>query len=227
MKWYDNPTVAAILGGVVGSLITAAASMFIWKKTSKVKRVDCVRNDVASLLNFSDAISSKLEVKYSGEKATSVYLFSLDIFNSGNEAIKNQPILIRLDNNAKIVDYTLNTKPKVGFGKIREFQGQNSELDLTIELLNPGDRVYIELMSVNNTSELINVYMKNEGVIDRDYTRKEAESAILGILNKSVDPTFISLAMISSIPFLGGFVQPLMSIILVERFEKALRRQKK
>lgn len=69
--------------------------------------------------------------------------------------------------------------------------------------------------------------MKNEGVIDRDYTRKEAENAILGTLNKSVDPTFISLAMISSIPFLGGFVQPLMSIILVERFEKALRRQKK
>lgn len=118
MNWYENPTIAAIIGAVVGSVLTAAVSIFIWKKTSRVKRVDCVRNDIASLLNFSDAISSKLEVKYSGEKATSVYLFSLDIFNSGNEPIKNQPILIRLDNNAKIVDYTLKTKPKVGFGKI-------------------------------------------------------------------------------------------------------------
>ena len=33
-------------------------------------------------------------------------------------------------------------------------QRQNGELDLSIELLNPGDRVYLELISVNNTSDL-------------------------------------------------------------------------
>ena len=102
---------------------------------------------------------------------------------------------------------------------------QNSELDLTIELLNPGDRVYLELISVNNASDLIDVYMKNANVICRSYTRKVAESAILGILNKQIDPTLVSLAMISSLPF-GGFVAPFMAIILEQKFEKALRQRK-
>jgi hypothetical protein len=133
--------------------------------------------------------------------------------------------LIRLDNKAKIVGYSLKTEPEVGFGKISELQRQNGELDLTIELLNPGDRVYLELISVNNASDLIDVYMKNANVICRSYTRKAAESAIFGVLNKQIDPTLVSLAMISSLPF-GGFVAPFMAIILEQKFEKALRQRK-
>jgi hypothetical protein len=226
MNWYENPTIAAIIGAVIGSVITAAVSIFIWKKTSRIRRVDCVMDNASSLLTFSDAIRSKLEVKYSGEQATSVFLFNLEVFNSGNQAVGNQPILIRLDNNAKIVGYSLKTEPEVGFGKISELQRQNGELDLTIELLNPGDRVYIELISVNNASDLIDVYMKNANVIDRSYTRKAAESAILGVLNKTVDPTLVSLALIRSLPLFGGFAEPFMAIILAERFEKALRQKK-
>ncbi|WP_293149273.1 MULTISPECIES: hypothetical protein [unclassified Microcoleus] len=225
MNWYENPTIAAIIGAVVGSVLTAAVSIFIWKKTSRVKRVDCVINDASSLLTFSDTIRSELEVKYSGEQTTSVFLFNLEIFNSGNQAVANQPVLIRIDNKAKIVGYSLKTEPKVGFGKISELQRQNGELDLTIELLNPGDRVYLELISVNNASDLIDVYMKNANVLCRSYTRKAAESAILGVLNKQIDPTLVSLAMIGSLPF-GGFVAPFAAIILEQKFEKALRQRK-
>ncbi|BAZ19491.1 hypothetical protein NIES4073_03610 (plasmid) [Kalymmatonema gypsitolerans NIES-4073] len=226
MNWYENPTVAAIIGGVVGAVITAAASIFIWQKTNRVRRVDCIINDASSLLTFSDTIRSELEVKYSGEQATSVFLFNLEVFNSGNQAVGNQPVLIRLDNNAKIVGYSLKTEPEVGFGKISELQRQNGQLDLSIELLNPGDRVYLELISVNNTSELIEVYMKNANVICRSYTRKAAERAILGVLNTTLDPTLLSLAMIRSIPLFGGFAEPLMTVIVAERFEKALRQRK-
>src|SRR4028118_504257 len=225
MNWYENPTIAAIIGAIVGSVLTAVVSIFIWKKTRRVKRVDCVINDASSLLTFSDTIRSELEVKYSGEKATSVFLFNLEIFNSGNQAVANQPVLIRLDNNAKIVGYSLKTEPEVGFGKISELRRQNGELDLTIELLNPGDRVYLELISVNNASDLIDVYMKNANVICRSYTRKAAESAILGILSKEVDPRLMFLGIIRSLPFFGGIAEPLMMIILTERFEKALRQR--
>jgi hypothetical protein len=226
MQWYENPTVAAVLGGFVGAVITAAASIFIWKKTNRVRRVDCVINDASSLLTFSDAIRSELEVKYSGELTTSVFLFNLEVFNSGNEAIENQPVLIRLDDRAKIVGYSLKTEPAVGFGKISELVRKNGELDMSIQLLNPGDHVYIELISVNNASDLIDVYMKNANVTCRSYTRKAAESAILGVLNKSLDPTLVSLAMMRSIPFFGGFAEPFMTVILADRFEKALRQRK-
>ncbi|WP_204368590.1 hypothetical protein [Neosynechococcus sphagnicola] len=97
---------------------------------------------------------------------------------------------------------------------------------MNIELLIPGVRVYLELISVNNTSELIEVYMKNANVVCRSYTRKAAESAILGILNKSVDPTLMSLSMMRSIPFFRGFLEPFITVILAERFERALRQNK-
>lgn len=226
MNWYETPTIAAIIGAVVGSVITAAASIFIWRKTSQVRRVDCIINDASSLLSFSDAIRTKLEIKYSGEQASSVFLFNLEVFNSGNQAIGNQPVLIRLDNKAKIVGYSIKTQPTVGFGKISELQPQNSELDLSIELLNPGDRVYLELISVNNASDQIDVYMKNANVVCRSYTRKAAESAILGVLNQTVDPMLVSLAMISSVPFFGGFAESLIMVILTDKFEKALRQRK-
>jgi hypothetical protein len=68
--------------------------------------------------------------------------------------------------------------------------------------------------------------MKNANVVCRSYTRKAAESAILGVLNKSVDPMLVSLAMMRSIPFFGGFLEPFMTVVLAERFEKALRQSK-
>jgi hypothetical protein len=225
MNWYENPTIAAISGGVVGSVITAAVSMWITKKTSQIRRVDCIINDASSLLSFSDTIRTKLEIKYSGEQASSVFLFNLEVFNSGNQAVENQPCLIRLDDKAKIIGYSIKTQPAVGFGEISQSQSQNS-LDLSIQLLNPGDRVYLEIISVNNASEKIDVYMKNANVICRSYTRQAAESAILGILSKAVDPRLMFLGIIRSLPFFGGIAEPLMMIILTERFEKALRQRK-
>ncbi|MCY7383454.1 MAG: hypothetical protein LH628_12890 [Microcoleus sp. CAN_BIN18] len=225
MNWYENPTIAAILGGVGGSVITAGVSMWIAKKTSQVRRIDCIINDASSLLSFSDTIRTKLEIKYSGEQASSVFLFNLEVFNSGNQALENQPCLIRLDDKAKIIGHSIKTQPAVGFGEISKSQNQNS-LDLSIHLLNPGDRVYLELISVNNASDQIDVYMKNANVICRSYTRQAAEIAILGTLSKTVNPTLMSLAIIRSVPFFGGIAEPLMMIMLTERFEKALRERK-
>jgi hypothetical protein len=36
----------------------------------------------------------------------------------------------------------------------------------------------------------------------------------------------VSLAMMRSIPFFGGFVEPFMTVVLAERFERALRQSK-
>ncbi len=226
IAWLDNETVAAIIGALVGSILTAGVSLFIWKKTNKIKRVDCIVNDASSLLSFADTIRSDLEVTYAGERANSVFLFNLEAFSSGNQAIGNQPVRIRLDKSAKIVGYTLKTQPEIGFGEIKETKRENCELDLIIELLNPRDRVYVELISVNNASDMIDVYMKNANVISRLYTRRAVENAILGTFNQKVDPTLISLAIMRSLPIFGGLAEPFMTIVLAERFERALRQKK-
>jgi hypothetical protein len=200
--------------------------MWITKKTSQIRRVDCITDAPVSLLSFSDTIRTKLEIKYSGEQASSVFLYNLEVFNSGNQAVTTQPCLIRLDDKAKIIGYSIKTQPAVGFGEITKLQPSLNSLDLSIQLLNPGDRVYLELISVNNASEKIDVYMKNANVICRSYTRQAAESAILGTLSKAVDPGLMFLGIIRSLPFFGGIAEPLMMILLTERFEKALRQRK-
>lgn len=226
MVWYNNPTIAAILGAIVGAFITGGVSLFIWQKTSKIKRVDCIINDVSSLLSFSDSIRNKLEVIYSGERASSVFLFNLEIINSGTTAIGCQPIKIRLSKNAKIVDYTIKTFPKVGFGKIDKKKLSEYGIDLEIELLNPQDRVLIEIISINNSSGQVDVYMKNANVISRVFTQRTAENDILRALSQQVDPSLASLAVMSSLPFFGGFARSLMTVVLAQRLETIVRSKK-
>lgn len=173
MAWYDNPTIAAVLGGIAGA-IAGAALTAIWQNSKKIRRVDCIINDVSSLLSFAETISNELEVTYKGERASSVLLFNIEIFNSGNLAIGKQPVKIRLDRDAKIVGYSLKTEPDVGFGEIEKSLTGNA-LDISIELLNPKDRVAIEIISVNNNSDKIDVYMKNANVNSRVYTRRDTD----------------------------------------------------
>ena len=39
MSWYQNPTIAAVLGGLAGAIITSIISIYIWKKIHILKRV--------------------------------------------------------------------------------------------------------------------------------------------------------------------------------------------
>ena len=174
MSWYQNPTIAAVLGGLAGAIITSIISFYIWKKTHKIKRVDGVIGDISSLLSFSEKIKDQLEIKFSGTEAKAVYLFSVDVTNSGTEAVNNHPVNIRLDESSKIVDYSITTDPEVGFGDIIEKKKEGYALDLEIALLNPDDRVSIELVSLDNASEQINIYMKNANAQSRIYSRKSA-----------------------------------------------------
>lgn len=217
MSWYQNPTIAAVLGGLAGAIITSIISFYIWKKTHKIKRVDGVIGDISSLLSFSEKIKDQLEIKFSGTEAKAVYLFSVDVTNSGTEAVNNHPVNIRLDESSKIVDYSITTDPEVGFGDIIEKKKEGYALDLEIALLNPDDRVSIELVSLDNASEQINIYMKNANVQSRIYSRKSAEKQLIGAFS---DREMLLLAGLSSVPFFGGFAKSLMTLALAKRIDK-------
>lgn len=222
MAWYENPTVAAILGGLFGAVLTSIASIFIWKKTNKIRRIDGIINDTSALLSFSEKIKDKLEIKYSGENAEAVYLFSIDIINSGTEAVRDQPVGIRVDKSAQIVDYTFKTEPEIGFGDILEINKNGNALDLQIGLLNPKDCVSIELVSLDNNKEDLNIYLKNENVQSRVYTRKSAEQQLVGALS---DREMVLLAFTSSIPFLGGIAKSMMTVSLAQRIDNISKKQ--
>ncbi len=217
MPWYQNPTIAALLGGLVGAIITSIVSVYIWKKTHKIKRVDGIIGDITSLLTFSEKIKDQLEIKFSGSEAKAVYLFSIDISNSGTEAVESHPVNIRLDESSNIVDYSISTEPEIGFGDIKEKRKEGNILDLEIALLNPDDSVSIEIVSLDNTSEQIDLYMKNANVQTRVYSRKSVEKQLTGAF---MDREMLSLAVLSTIPIIGGFAKSMMTVVLAKRIDK-------
>lgn len=222
MPWYENPTVAAVLGGLAGAIITGIISLFIWRRTHKIKRVDCIINDVSSLLIFSEKIKDKLEVKYEGKKADSVYLHSMEIVNTGDEAVTHQPVRIRLEKEANIVDYSFETEPEVGFGEVIEKQREKNALDLEILLLNPKDRITLEIFSLDNQNESINVYMKNANVRTRVYSRKSAEDVLAAALG---DKTINLLPLLISVIPGFGFFRSLFLISLSQRIDQISRNE--
>ena len=105
----------------------------------------------------------------------------------------------------------------MGFGDIIERKREGNELDLEIELLNPDDRLSIEVVSIDNTSEQINIYMKNANVKSRIYSRKSAEKELLGALGNR---EMMLLACISAVPFFGGFARSFMTLALAKRIDR-------
>jgi len=223
MAWYENPVVSAVLGGLAGAIATGIVSLYIWRKTHKIRRIDCAVGDVSSLLAFSEKIKDKLEVKFEGRDVRSVHMISLEFSNTGTEAITEQPVNIRLSEGAQVVDYTVRTVPEVGFGDIREKRKEGNALDLEIELLNPDDRVEIEIVSLDNSSDEVKVYMKNANVESRVYTAKSAQHALIGALS---DREMVALAALSSLPLFGGFARSLMTIALAKRIDKVAEKKR-
>lgn len=214
LTWYDNPTLAAVLGAVIGAVITTAVSLFIWFKTQKTKKIDCLVHDVSSLLSVSEKIQDQLEVSYSGKTAESVYFISIELISSGTEAVSNQPVHIRLERNSTIIDYSVKTHPQVGFGAIEEFNHKNNELDIMIELLNPGDRVSFEIVSIDNKDESVMIYLKNENVQTRVLSMQNKEQMLTTDLS---DRNMMLLGFLSSIPIFGGLAWSMINITFAKR----------
>ena len=108
-------------------------------------------------------------------------MISLDVVNTGTDPVKEQPVRVRLAEGAQIVDYTYQTEPSVGFGEIKELSWNKNALDLEVELLNPKDKVTVELVSLDNPNETVEVYLKNEGVESQTYSRGAVRSAALNL----------------------------------------------
>ncbi len=217
MAWYQNPTIAAVLGGIAGAILSIIASIFIWRKTHKVKRVDCLIHDVSSLLTVSDKIKDQLEVSYSGKKAESVYFISLEVINSGNEAVENQPVNIRLAEKSNIIDYSMKTNPPVGFGAVNQVSQSANGLDMTIDLMNPGDKVSFEIVSIDNEDDSIDVYLKNANVATRIISSQNGEVSLSDLMSEK---NMLFLAMMSAIPFFGGFARSMINVGLAQRIGK-------
>lgn len=222
MPWYKDPTIVGFVGAIVGALITSAVSIYLWRKSSRRKRVDCAVGDPTSLLSISDTIKEKLDVTFEGRPVSSAFLFPLEVVNSGSAAISQQPVLIRLPEGSKIVDWRIETDPEIGFGEITSIKSEERWLKLGITLLNPGDRVRIEILSIDNPSADIDIGLKNEDVESRVFSRRSVEKALAGVPK---DFSLNVLALLSVVPFFGSIARALATLEIARRIDR-IREQK-
>ena len=208
-----------VIGGIAGVLLTTVVSLFIWHKSRQRKRVDLAISTPVSLVSVSEAIKERLFTTFDNQSVSSVYRFDLGLVNSGDVAIRDQPVTVRLAPGSTIVDRSIETEPMVGFGEIRYLDSVSEELSLVIELLNPGNQVKLEILSINNPTDSIEVGLKNENVEARIFK----DSSIDKVLDMSRRD--IMIALYSGVPFLGRVAQTMAILEVARRLDQFTKSQ--
>ena len=208
MPSYQDPAIVGLLGAIGGALISAAVSVFLWRKTRKVVRLDCALDDPRALLAFDSGIGDKLAVRYEGTDATSVYLFPLELENTGTEPIENQRLQVELASGSRILSYSANTEPQLDFGDIHCIRQDGNRLHLKFPLLNACDRVALQIVSINNIDASIQVGLKNKGVSVRVYSRRSAVAGLSEVGMASIS----AYAVLRAIPLAGSIARALATL---------------
>ncbi|ARE85040.1 hypothetical protein ROSMUCSMR3_03586 [Roseovarius mucosus] len=222
MIWLENPTVAGVLGGVAGALVAGLISVFIWRSSRTRRRVRAVIRDVTSLLEISENLKSTLNIEIQGKKVESLFLTSVDVSNVGNVSIEDQNILIVFPKNTEIVDFSLTTDPQLGFDGVKAEIKENT-LKTSASLLNVGDKLTFEIISTGNASESVEVVMRNKDVEEE---LVDARSGDLGLSFLLSEKNLLMLAVISTVPFFGGFARSMINVGVANRIDN-LNRQRR
>lgn len=220
--WLENPTVAGILGGVAGALVAGLISVLIWRSSRTRRRVRAVIRDVTSLLEISENLKSTLNIEIQGKKVESLFLTSVDVSNVGNASIEDQNILIVFPKNTEIVDFSLTTDPQLGFEGVKAEIKENS-IKAAASLLNVGDKLTFEVISTGNASESVEVVMRGKDVEEE---LVDARSGDLGLSFLLSEKNLLMLAVISTVPFLGGFARSMINVGVANRIDNLNRRSR-
>lgn len=220
MSWLENPTVAAILGSIAGAVLSALVSVLIWRGSRKRRRIRAIIRDVTSLLEISPQLKESLKMEANGKAIDSLFLTSLDIVNKGNTSLTDQNVVINFPQGTEILDYSISTEPDVGFQR-PSTNNTNNEINADIKLLNIGEKVTFEIVSTGNNSDTVHISMRNIDVEEEVIDARDEEFHLSNLLSEN---NLVMLAVVSSIPFLGGFARSMINVGVANRIDKLGRR---
>lgn len=221
MTWLENPTVAGVLGGVAGALVTGLISVWIWRSSRTRKRIRAVIRDVTSLLEISQNLKSTLNIEIQGNRIESLFLTSIDVFNTGNASIEDQSILVIFPENTEVIDFSISTEPKSGFEGV-EAKKEKNQVRVSAKLLNVGDKITFEIISTGNSSEEVEVIMRNRDVEEELVDARTGDFGLSSLLS---DSNLIMLAIVSAIPFFGGFARSMINVGVATRIGNLSKRR--
>lgn len=221
MTWLENPTIAAILGGIAGALVAGIISVLIWRGSRTRKRIRAVIRDVTSILEISPALKSKLSIEIKGQAIESLFLTSVDVSNTGNASISNQSILVIFPDGTEIIDFSMTTKPAVGFEGVKATI-EGNKIRASADLFNVNEQMTFEIISTGNSSEDVDVVMRNNDVEEEIVDARTGDFGLSSLLSER---NLLFLAVVSTIPFFGGFARSMINVGVANRIDNLNRRR--
>lgn len=215
MEFLNNVTVAAVLGGSAGALVTGLISVWIWRSSRTRKRIRAVIRDVTSLLEVSEILKSKLNIEIQGEKVESLFLTSIDVSNTGNAALEDQSILFIFPKGTDIIDFSISTRPKDGFDGV-DVSADGNKINASAKLLNIADKITFEVISAGNSTEEVEIVMRNKDVEEEVMDARTGDFGLSRLLSER---NLLVLSVLSGIPFFGGFARAMINVGVANRIE--------
>ncbi len=90
-----------------------------------------------------------------------------------------------------------------------------------MQLLNIDEQIRFEIISTGNPSEEVQISMRNKDVEEEVV---DARSGVLGWSGLLTDSGMVWFAMLSAVPFFGGFARSMINVGVARRISKLDRR---
>jgi hypothetical protein len=155
---------SSLVGGIGGALIGVAGTVLVYHLSKKKMKVVFEKTSISTMMNVHDKIKDKIKVEYEGKQIDNIYSFSVKIKNTGNVEVETLPLLFVFDSNTKILGINIKTAPSRGIGVEKKENEVESELKYEIDLLNPKDKIYFDIITTGNASEKLEVHAHVSGL---------------------------------------------------------------
>lgn len=138
MNLTNSISIWNIVATVLIGLITCFVTIYITKKSMKVKKLTYEMKLTPLIPSGREEDFKKFKIFYNDEQLVKPYLLSVDIINSGNTAIDNPPIKIEAMDATYIIPGYFEDMPP-GYDDLWSSEREDAEIcSIKLEHINPG-----------------------------------------------------------------------------------------
>jgi len=106
-----------------------------------------------------------VSVRYQNRVVESLYLHTVALRNTGNRALKNQKVMIKLPGGGEIVQRELQTPRGADFPTDLE---TSQLLSVTLDLLNPRERLVVTVTVIDSPTDALEVIARGENLVFKE-----------------------------------------------------------
>lgn len=140
---------------LVGIFVAVVVPLYIYLKQRSRKSLIIEELQNSALIGVADRIKDKVEIKYSGNLVSNLYLSTFRVRNNGNVSIKKSDIVspIKIKYDEEFIECSvINVFPRGIDVDLNDFLDGHS-VDCVFNLLNPGDYFVLQFVSLERLTD--------------------------------------------------------------------------